>query len=138
MEQALSNKETLLSHYSCSYVYCFVVPHLDKVLTSVCDIHSHCYQQDMRLLLATWVAALPAFANVGSLVGLFLFIYSYIGVFMFGELRLNVGVNESYNFKNFGRALLLLIRVATGDNWCGLHYLEVLSFACYPLSLLQP
>lgn len=29
----------------------------------------------------------------------------------------NVGINEHTNFNNFGNALLLLIRVATLDNW---------------------
>jgi hypothetical protein len=43
--------------------------------------------------------------------------YAYIGVYLFGQLRWNIGVNEHFNFTNFLQAVVLLLRVATGDNW---------------------
>ncbi len=47
--------------------------------------------QNVRSLFTTLVAALPAFGNVGSLIGLVLFMYAYVGVYLFGRLRWDVG-----------------------------------------------
>jgi hypothetical protein len=52
--------------------------------------HTHDVQ-DVKALFGTWVTAVPAFGNVGSLIGLVFFIYAYIGVNVFGQLRWNVG-----------------------------------------------
>lgn len=73
----------------------------------------------MRSLYATLIASIPAFGNVGALIGLILFMYAYVGVYLFGKLKWHVGINEAVNFRNFPQAIVLLLRVATMDNWCG-------------------
>ncbi len=47
--------------------------------------------QDIRSLFTTLLTAMPAFGNVGSLIGLIFFMYAYIGVYVFGTLQWNVG-----------------------------------------------
>jgi hypothetical protein len=53
-------------------------------------IVAHCVQH-VRSLLTTLLTALPAFGNVGALLGLFFFMYAYVGVALWGDLRWNVG-----------------------------------------------
>ena len=50
-----------------------------------------CRFQNVRSLFSTLLAAMPAFGNVGSLIGLIFFMYAYVGVYIFGTLRWNVG-----------------------------------------------
>jgi hypothetical protein len=52
---------------------------------------SHIALQDVRALFSTWLASIPALANVGSLIALVFFMYAYIGVYLFGQLRWNIG-----------------------------------------------
>jgi hypothetical protein len=114
----VTNSHSLLGGCYEHAIYALAVSQISEAASclSACACEFKC-KQDMNLLLATWVAALPAFANVGSLVGLFMFVYAYIGVFAFGRLQFNGAINQSYNFRNFGRAFLVLVRIATGDNW---------------------
>ena len=48
---------------------------------------------------------------------LVLYIYSYMGVLLFGTTKQGEGLSEHANFSNFPIALLTLIRLATNDNW---------------------
>ncbi len=45
------------------------------------------------------------------------FRYAYVGVYLFGRIMWNAGINEHQNFSNFGMAFITLIRCATLDNW---------------------
>ncbi|CAG7815878.1 unnamed protein product, partial [Allacma fusca] len=76
----------------------------------------------IRALLDTVVQALPQVGNLGLLFFLLFFIFSALGVELFGRLACNddhpcEGLGEHANFHNFGMAFLTLFRVATGDNW---------------------
>ena len=73
--------------------------------------------QGLRSLFSTLIISLPAFWNVGALLGLVMYIYSYMGVLLFGELKQGTALNEHANFTNFPLALLTLFRLATNDNW---------------------
>ncbi|KAL6748527.1 Ion transport protein-domain-containing protein [Haematococcus lacustris] len=72
---------------------------------------------NIRALFVTLLASLPAFGNVGALIALIFFMYAYVGVYLFGTLNWNIGINEHVNFRNFIMACSALLRVATGDNW---------------------
>jgi hypothetical protein len=54
---------------------------------------------------------------VGALLILVFFIYAYVGVLLFGMVRINGGMNHNANFTRFWFALVLLLRIATNDNW---------------------
>jgi len=77
----------------------------------------------IRSLLATVGESLPQVGNLALLFGLIFFIFSTLGVELFGRLscdsRLNEcsGINKYTNFNNFGAAFLTLFRILTGDNW---------------------
>lgn len=73
-------------------------------------------------LFSTLIVSLPAFGNVGALIGLFFFMYAYIGTFLLGEVRFGVGINRHANFRYFPNSALVLLRVATGDNWVSIMY----------------
>lgn len=50
------------------------------------------------------------------------FIYSVIGVQLFAKVKNGVILNENINFRDFGSALLTVIRIATGEHWNDLMY----------------
>ncbi len=43
--------------------------------------------QGIKTLFQSLVMSLPAFGNVGALLGLFFFMYAYVGVMLFGKIR---------------------------------------------------
>lgn len=71
----------------------------------------------MRSLFSTLILSLPAFWNVGALLMLLFFIYAYVGVLLFGQVRLGEGLNHNANFSRFWHALNVLLRMATNDDW---------------------
>ena len=60
--------------------------------------------------------------NVGALLILFLFLFSVLGMSLFAEVKLQETLNRHANFENFGRAILTLLRVATGESWVGIMH----------------
>ena len=71
----------------------------------------------LRALFAALIDSLVAMGNVGSLLFLLMFIYSVLGMNLFGKMEHGQFINESANFENFGNGLLVLFRVFTGDGW---------------------
>ena len=57
---------------------------------------------------------LPALANVGSLLMLFLFMYAVLGVYLFADVKINPPLNDHINFQDVNSALLTLLE---SDNW---------------------
>jgi len=61
--------------------------------------------------------------NLALLFGLLFFIFSTLGVELFGKLTCDSrkyeceGINLYTNFNNFGAAFLTLFRITTGDAW---------------------
>ena len=74
----------------------------------------------LKSLFETLIVSLPAFWNVGALVLLLFFIYSYLGVWTLGKTIRGDSLNEHANFETFQMAMLTLFRVATNDEWVGL------------------
>lgn len=54
------------------------------------------------------VYALPALMNVTALLFLAFFIFSILGVFLFGSIIQGDGIDHRQNFNDFHHALLLL------------------------------
>uniref|UniRef100_A0A8C2L3M7 Voltage-dependent L-type calcium channel subunit alpha n=1 Tax=Cyprinus carpio TaxID=7962 RepID=A0A8C2L3M7_CYPCA len=67
-------------------------------------------------ILSFYFIALP---HVGLLIVMLFFIYAVIGMQMFGKVALVDGteINRNNNFQTFPQAVLLLFRVATGEQW---------------------
>lgn len=45
--------------------------------------------QGLRSLFGTLIVSLPAFWNVGALLGLLFFMYAYVGMLLLGNIKLN-------------------------------------------------
>ena len=92
----------------------------------------------LRLIFNTLLITLPALANIGGLLFLFLFIYSIIGMNLFPYVKFQEHLNEDANFQNFGTTLLMLLRMATGEGWNYLYFDASRSlqpnFACQSIS----
>ncbi|XP_051949885.1 calcium channel, voltage-dependent, L type, alpha 1S subunit, b [Xyrauchen texanus] len=75
--------------------------------------------EGIRNLLWTFIKSFQALPHVGLLIVMLFFIYAVIGMQMFGKIALVDGteINRNNNFQTFPQAVLLLFRVATGEQW---------------------
>ena len=78
--------------------------------------------RNMRIIFNTFIESFPQLSNVGSLLFLLIFIYSILGVFMFGEIKLQSDLNVHANFQTFSAAFLTLFRMSTGESWHTIMY----------------
>jgi len=59
--------------------------------------------QGLKALLTTLIISLPAFYNVGALLMLVFFMYSYVAVLLFGTIQPQAAITNHANFTNFGK-----------------------------------
>jgi hypothetical protein len=80
--------------------------------------------KSLRNLFNTLVATLPSLGNIGSLLFLLFFIFAIMGVQLFAKVKFqdDGSLGPNAHFRDFGTALLLLIRASTGENWNGVMY----------------
>mgnify|MGYP006099554907 FL=1 len=76
-----------------------------------------------KALLRTLLLALPAVANVAGVFLLLIYIFSIVGMHMFGKLTTDGDFFDIHaNFHNVGIGMLTLFRCATGESWNGIMY----------------
>lgn len=73
--------------------------------------------KSLQLIFNTFVITLHSLANIGCLLLLFIFMYSILGMMLFGEVTRNGIMNDYINFESFDTAFITLFIVATGDSW---------------------
>ena len=78
--------------------------------------------KDVRILLETISYSLPHIANIGAFLCLLFFIFAVLGVGLFANVQRGKYLNRHANFESFPGALLLLIRIVTGENWNGIMH----------------
>lgn len=71
----------------------------------------------IRRLLFALVKSLPGLVNIAMLLFLIIFIYSIIGMSLFGYVKKWNGITEVVNFETFGNSMLLLFRIGTAAGW---------------------
>jgi len=81
--------------------------------------------KDLVILLQTVSRSLAQVGNLGLLLFLLFFIYSALGIELFGKLACTDtnpcdGISDYANYDDFGMAMLVLFRLSTGDNWNGM------------------
>jgi hypothetical protein len=83
----------------------------------------------LRMLFKTLVLSLPALANISMLLLLVFFVFAVLGIKLFGKTADYLDgydrfaeLNRHANFESFGAAMLLLFRLATGENWNGVMH----------------
>lgn len=60
---------------------------------------------------------LPSMMNVFSLLFLVFFIYSVLGCYLFAGFPKGLYVSDWFNFDDFGFAMMLLLKLSTGEDW---------------------
>lgn len=95
----------------------------------------------LRLMFTTFIVTLPALINVGGLLFLLLYLFSILGMNLFGTVKVAEPINDHANFQTFVNSFITLIRVATGENW---HYIlwamerdKSVDFFCIPSPTYQ-
>lgn len=73
--------------------------------------------ETIRNLIQILALSLPAVMSVLSLLALVYFVYAILGVFLFHEINSGKIIDDYVNFHDFGFALMLLLRVSTGEDW---------------------
>lgn len=73
--------------------------------------------KSLRTLFNTLIVTLPSLANIGSLLFLLYFIYAVMGITLFANIGDGEATDAHANFRNFGVALLTLLRASTGESW---------------------
>ena len=76
----------------------------------------------LRTLFHTLITSLPALWNVGSMLLLFFFMYSVMGMQLFGRIKPQEFINRHANFTTFLRSMGVLFRMATGESWNGIMH----------------
>jgi hypothetical protein len=83
--------------------------------------------KEVLFLIETLVYSFPAIANVAALWLLVIFIYTVIGVSLYGEMDVHAPYkfglyNEHANFATFGTGIVTLFRMSTGESWNGIMH----------------
>jgi hypothetical protein len=52
----------------------------------------------MRVIFDTLIITVPAITNIGGLLLLLLFMFSILGIFLFGEVKLQFTLDDHANF----------------------------------------
>ncbi|GAX79594.1 hypothetical protein CEUSTIGMA_g7035.t1 [Chlamydomonas eustigma] len=73
--------------------------------------------QGIKLLYVTLVVSMPNIISIGIIITLIFFMYAYLGVQAFASLPFLGALNYQVNFQFFWNAQLVLLRIATTDNW---------------------
>lgn len=71
----------------------------------------------LNIIFETFLITIPALANIGGLLLLFLYLYSVIGMSLFAQVKLQEDLNSHANFKTFTRSFITLFRASTGEGW---------------------
>jgi len=81
----------------------------------------------IKQLIYTLIFSMPALANVALLMLLLFFVYACMGMSLFGKVKHGEFINIHANFETFPRAMLVLIRMATGESWNGIMHDAMIS-----------
>lgn len=74
-------------------------------------------QPSIKIILDTVVNIIPQISNFITLLFLLLFIFSALGINLFGGAVYQDFINPKANFNNIGNAIITLFRCSTGEDW---------------------
>ena len=73
--------------------------------------------ESISQLFNTLLLTLPGLGNIALLLVLLFFIYAVMGIQMFSKTEYNGQYSEYSNFRDFGVAMISLLRFSTGESW---------------------
>eukprot|EP01060_Flectonema_neradi_P029554 TRINITY_DN4105_c1_g2_i1.p1 TRINITY_DN4105_c1_g2~~TRINITY_DN4105_c1_g2_i1.p1 ORF type:complete len:1864 (+),score=261.13 TRINITY_DN4105_c1_g2_i1:89-5680(+) len=76
----------------------------------------------IRTLIRTLMLSLPGLVNVAGLLLILFFLYAVVGVKVFAKIQRGAYITDQANFDNFKNAMLLLVRMTTGEAWQGVMH----------------
>ncbi|KAE9028177.1 hypothetical protein PF005_g2409 [Phytophthora fragariae] len=76
----------------------------------------------LRQLFNTLLITLPSLANIGGLLFLVFFIYAAMGVQLFAKIKFGELITSTANFQSLLKAMITLVRCATGERWNDMMY----------------
>ncbi|CDW83739.1 cation channel family protein [Stylonychia lemnae] len=77
----------------------------------------------LQALIQTITFSIPSLSNVFALLLLVYFIFAVLGVFMFRQITVGNIIDPTFmNFANFSQALIILLRISTGEDWPTIMY----------------
>ena len=71
----------------------------------------------LQALIKTIMFSLPSLLSVFFLLMLIFFIFAILGVFIFNDVKRGKIIDGYMNFNNFGYAMIMCLRMSTGENW---------------------
>eukprot|EP00347_Sterkiella_histriomuscorum_P011811 403371009 len=71
----------------------------------------------LKIVFNAFIFTIPALANVGGLLLLLLYLYSIVGVILFGDVMRNGLLTDNLNYETFPNAFITLFSISTGDAW---------------------
>jgi hypothetical protein len=71
----------------------------------------------LNLIFNTFVITLHSLVNIGGLLLMFIYMYTILGMMIFGNMKRNGIMNDYINFENFTNGFITLFVMATGDSW---------------------
>jgi len=88
----------------------------------------------LRTLFQTLLVSLPALGNVGSVLVLFFFIFSVMGMNLFGKIKHQDFLDRQANYEDFPNAMLVLFRMSTGESWNGIMHDTMIKTGCWTIT----
>ncbi len=66
--------------------------------------------KSLQVLFTTLLVSLPSLGNISMLLLLIVFVFSIMGIQLYGNLMFQDQIDHHANFTNFGKAFMLLVR----------------------------
>ena len=73
--------------------------------------------KSLNVIVSTFILTLPQLLNIGSLLLLFIYIYTILGIQLYAKVKLQGALNNHTNFQDFWKGFMMLIRSSTGEAW---------------------
>ena len=73
--------------------------------------------QSLQTIIQIIQLTLPSVVKIFGFMLFIIFIYALLGCYLFYDVPYGIGINRVYNFKNFLRALILCLKISTGEDW---------------------
>ncbi|KAM4573130.1 sodium channel protein type 4 subunit alpha B-like isoform 2-T2 [Odontesthes bonariensis] len=110
------------NHFSTVYVFhpgLLAVLRLARVVSILRYIR---YARKIRMLILAFVMSCPALLNIGLLLFLVVYTYSYVGMWAFAHVKREATVDDMFNFETFGSSMTIMMTVGPSSVWDGLLF----------------
>ncbi|KAM6937857.1 sodium channel protein type 4 subunit alpha B-like [Xenentodon cancila] len=90
---------------------------LARVIRLLCCLR---WARGIRMLLLGFMTSLPALFNIGFLLFIIAYMYSYIGMRTFAYVKKELLIDDMFNFETLGNSMISMTLISTSTSWEGL------------------